>query len=203
MAGWKSAKGENCKGTAMPPANARSPLYKVAVCPVSLMTHCECCIDHPFLYHVIGVGWEPSTLQRYRHWVPFFKLTFWRLTLSTPKFCHMDLWLARLVLTHHHLHWHQLPSATFLYIFGGFCVYVLYLCRPSEASTRYCVIPGGYPPQGWQSLPCAGEKLDLNPGLLICSQVRYHWATSPPNITRFVRLRAVVQLSLFEYIFQE
>ncbi len=31
-----------------------------------------------------------------------------------------------------------------------------------------------------KSLPCAGEELDSNPGLLICSQVRYHWATSPP-----------------------
>ncbi len=57
----------------------------------------------------------------------------------------------------------------------------MYLCCPSEASTRYCVIPGGYPPQDWQSLPCAGEELDSNPGLLICSQVRYHWATSPPH----------------------
>ncbi len=37
-----------------------------------------------------------------------------------------------------------------------------YLCRPSEASTRFCVIPGGYPPQDWQSLPCAGEELDSN-----------------------------------------
>ncbi len=61
----------------------------------------------------------------------------------------------------------------------------MYLCRPSEASTRYCAIPGGYPPQDWQSLPCAGEELDLNPGLLICSQVRYHWATSPSNILPF------------------
>ncbi len=59
----------------------------------------------------------------------------------------------------------------FLYFLGGgFCVLYMYLCRPSEASTRYCVIPGGYPPQDWQSLPCTGEELDLNPGLLICSQ---------------------------------
>ncbi len=64
----------------------------------------------------------------------------------------------------------------FLYIF--LCILTLYLCRPSEASTRYCAIPGGCPPQDWQSLPCAGEELDLNPGLLICSQVCYHWATS-------------------------
>jgi hypothetical protein len=34
----------------------------------------------------------------------------------------------------------------FLYIFRFF-VYTVYLCRPSEASTQYCVIPGGYPPQ--------------------------------------------------------
>ncbi len=42
-----------------------------------------------------------------------FKLTFWRLILSTPKCCHIDLWLPRLVLTHHHPHrLHLLPSAT-------------------------------------------------------------------------------------------
>jgi hypothetical protein len=42
-----------------------------------------------------------------------FKPTFWRLTLSTPKRCHMDLWLASLVLTHHHCHrLHLLPSAS-------------------------------------------------------------------------------------------
>ncbi len=35
-----------------------------------------------------------------------------------------------------------------------------YLCCPSEASRRFCVIPGDYPPQDWQSLPCAGEELD-------------------------------------------
>ncbi len=69
----------------------------------------------------------------------------------------------------------------FSYILGFF-VYKEYLYCPSEASTRYCVISGGYPAQDWQSLPCAGEELDLNPGLLICSQVRYHWATSPPQI---------------------
>ncbi len=52
-------------------------------------------------------------------------------------------------------------------IFCGVFVYMEYLCRPSEASTWYCAIPGGYPPQDWQSLPCAGEELDSNPGLLI------------------------------------
>ncbi len=69
----------------------------------------------------------------------------------------------------------------FSYIFLEIFVYTEYLCRPSEASTRYCVTPGDYPPQDWQSLLCAGEELDLNPGLLICSQVHYHWATSPPQ----------------------
>ncbi len=71
----------------------------------------------------------------------------------------------------------------FLYIFRGF-VYTEYLCCPSEGSTRYCVIPDGYPPQDWWSLPSAGEELDLNPGLLICSQVHYHWATSPPTLSQ-------------------
>ncbi len=60
-------------------------------------------------------------------------------------------------------------------------MYNEYLCRPLEASTQYCAILGGYPPQDWQSLQCAGEELDSNPVLLICSQVHYHWATSPPN----------------------
>ncbi len=69
----------------------------------------------------------------------------------------------------------------FSFIFWWVFVY-MYLCRPSEASTRYCVIPGGYPPQDWQSLPCAGEELDSNSGLLICSQVCYHWSTSPPSL---------------------
>ncbi len=50
--------------------------------------------------------------RRYRQCC-LFKLAFWRLSLSTPKRCHMDLWLARLVLTHHHLHRPQhLPSAS-------------------------------------------------------------------------------------------
>ncbi len=38
-----------------------------------------------------------------------FKQTFWRLTLSTLECCHMDLWSAQLVLTHHHRH-HLHPS---------------------------------------------------------------------------------------------
>ncbi len=62
-------------------------------------------------------------------------------------------------------------------------MYIVYLRRPSEASTWYCVIPGGYPPQDWQSLQCTGEELDSNPGILIFSQVRYFWATSPPSLS--------------------
>ncbi len=79
----------------------------------------------------------------------------------------------------------------FSYIFFGvlLCIYI-YLCRPSEASTQYCVIPGGDPPQDWQSLPRAGEEQDSNPGLLICSQMRYHWATSPPP--SFITFRSLI-----------
>jgi hypothetical protein len=40
--------------------------------------------------------------------------------------------------------WNWFFSFIFLWVF----VYMyMYLCRPSEASTRYCAIPGGYPPQ--------------------------------------------------------
>ncbi len=86
----------------------------VAVGRIGLMTHHECCIDHLFLYHVTGVGCEPSPPLKIQALGGLFKLTFWCLTLSSPKRCHMDLWLAWLVLTHHHLHQHhQLPSATF------------------------------------------------------------------------------------------
>ncbi len=35
----------------------------------------------------------------------------------------------------------------FSYIFLGFFVFTEYLCRPSEASTRYCAILGSNPPK--------------------------------------------------------
>jgi hypothetical protein len=38
------------------------------------------------------------------------------------------------------------PNLFFSFIFLWVFVY-MYLCRHSEASTQYCVIPGGYPPQ--------------------------------------------------------
>ncbi len=54
------------------------------------------------------------------------------------------------------------------------------LSRPSEASSRHCVIPGSDPRRNWQSLPSAGKVPDWNPGLLSHSQVRYHWTVSYP-----------------------
>ncbi len=42
-------------------------------------------------------------------------------------------------------------------------MYIEYLCRPSEASTQFCAIPGGNPCQDWQSLPCAGEWARFEP----------------------------------------
>ncbi len=101
----------------------------------------------------------------------------WRLHIGTRAFTS--------VYSEHHMFGHHTkePGRIFFsYIFLGVFVYI-YLCHPSEASTRYCVIPGGYPPQDWHSLPCAGEELDSNPGLLVCSQVRNHWATSPPPLS--------------------
>ncbi len=43
--------------------------------------------------------------------------------------------------------WTAIGKLFFSYIFLGVFVYTEYLCRLSEASTQYCVIPGGYPPQ--------------------------------------------------------
>ncbi len=76
-------------------------------------------------------------------------------------------------------------------------MYIVYLCQPSEASTWYCVIPGGHPPQDWQNLQCAGEELDSNPGLLICSQVRYHWATSPPGKSVYIQCVNLLYLHMW------
>ncbi len=50
--------------------------------------------------------------------------------------------------------------------FLKFFLFYVYLCRPSEANTQYCAVLGSNPPKDWQSLPCAGEKPDSNPGLL-------------------------------------
>jgi hypothetical protein len=124
----------------------------VAVHWASLMTRHEYCVERPFPYYVTSVGWElspPTPQVEAPGWL--FKLAFWRLTLSILKCCHMDLWLARLVLTHHHLHrLHQLPSAKLTgdRVSSSFLI-VVFFC------------------------PC------------------------------LVKLRAVVQLSLFEQIFRE
>jgi hypothetical protein len=76
-----------------------------------------------------------------------FKHTFWRLTLSTRKRCHMNLWSAWLVLTHHHhhhlhfshLHRHlELEKAifSFLYVvlFNWRAVFCLFSVKPRAAS---------------------------------------------------------------------
>jgi hypothetical protein len=56
-----------------------------------------------FRIMLLSVGWEPNSAAV---WASgrLFKLYFWRLTLSSPKQCHMDLWSARLVLTHPYCH---------------------------------------------------------------------------------------------------
>ncbi len=83
-------------------------------------------------------------------------------------------------------------------IFLGFFVY---LCCPSEANKGFSAILGSNPPKDWHSLLCAGEEPDLNPGLLICNQVRCHWATILPMIRgyweggRGVRLLSALVLS--------
>ncbi len=81
----------------------------LAVCWDSMMTLCDYRVDRPFPYHMFRC-WvrtrPPPTVWALSH---LFKPTFWCLTLSTSKRCHMDLWLAWHVLTHHHCHWHY-PS---------------------------------------------------------------------------------------------
>ncbi len=58
---------------------------------VDVMTLRECRVDCPFPYHVIRCRVRtkppPAILALSR----LFKPTFWHLTLSTPKCCHMDL----------------------------------------------------------------------------------------------------------------
>ncbi len=71
---------------------------------VSLMTNGKCRNDHPFPYLVIRCWVRTKPPPAVWALSRLFKPTFWRISLSTLKGCHMDLWLARLVLTHHHLH---------------------------------------------------------------------------------------------------
>ncbi len=67
---------------------------------------------------------------------------------------------------------------TFPTFFKGFCfVQFVYLCRPSEATTWCCVIPGGIWPQDWQILPCAGEEPDFDPSMLTHS--KWRWSLAP------------------------
>jgi hypothetical protein len=77
----------------------------LAVCRVSLRTHGKCCVDRPFPHHVIRcwVITSPPPPAVW-HWVAYLT-PFFRLNPQTLKRCHMDLWLARLVLIHlHHRH---------------------------------------------------------------------------------------------------
>ncbi len=61
-----------------------------------------------------SIGSELLRICRSAKFAPFMViLYFYRLTLSTPKRCHMDLRKTWLVLTHHYHHQHQqLPSST-------------------------------------------------------------------------------------------
>ncbi len=81
-----------------------------------------------------------------------------------------------------------------IYFYGFLCICTTYLCRPSEASTRYCVIPGGYPLRAdrvchvlgrswirtqdyWFAVRCA----TIEPPLLLNEPpLLFNWATSPP-----------------------
>jgi hypothetical protein len=60
----------------------------------------------------------------------------------------------------------------------------MYLWRLSEASPRYCSIPGGNPPRSRVSRELARGSI-LNPGLLHSNQVPYHWATWSPIFYNF------------------
>ncbi len=75
-----------------------------AVRRVSLMTYGECRVDCLFPNHTTRWGWEPAPPLQYGHWTTYLT-PFLRLNSQTSKCCHMDLWSARLVLIHPHLHW--------------------------------------------------------------------------------------------------
>ncbi len=71
-------------------------------------------------------------------------------------------------------------SFFFLYIFKGFFVYMYCTSAAPQRPAHGTVSSQVATHLRTDSLLCAGEELDSNPGLLICSQMRYHWATSAP-----------------------
>ncbi len=60
------------------------------------------CIYRLFPITWLVVGENSAHLPHIEAPGGLFKLAVYRQILRTPNFCHMDLWLARLVLTHHH-----------------------------------------------------------------------------------------------------
>ncbi len=61
----------------------------------------------------------------------------------------------------------------FLNIFWGFCVYCVPL-PPLRGQHMVLCHPRWLPTSGLTEFAMCWEELDLNSGLLICSQVRYH-----------------------------
>ncbi len=109
------------------------------------MTHGKCRVDCLFPNHAIRWRvWTGLPLQ-YGHLTAYLT-PFFRLNPQTPKRCHMDLWLARLVLTHLHLHQHRqhnLLQQQILklccFFFGGLPFALLVLqCRAAFSSLSFC-----------------------------------------------------------------
>ncbi len=70
---------------------------------LSVMTHRECCVDRPFPFMWLGNVWEPAPPPCSTGQSQLFNPCFPGLNLRHRR-CHMDLWLAILVLIHHRPH---------------------------------------------------------------------------------------------------
>jgi hypothetical protein len=105
-----------------------------------LMTHCECCVDCLFLYHVTGVvKTETPSPAGIGTGLPIYT-GFLVLNPQYPEMLSHGLVIGWMVRTHHHLHRHHLPSATLLgdrvsssfflvVFFSGGLPFALYLVR--------------------------------------------------------------------------